>query len=469
MTDGWDTGQRTFDILKSDSSPLFVGCLVTLNEFKSLRKVFNSEEHRRSSWLILSNPKMSSTLNDLHLPLDHKSYPYVMYDRVNKDGTVSFDGMRGIKGELFNILKQTMNFTPHCFENVDLSWGNICDGKWTGLVGDLVEDRADIAVADLDWNYLRSQAVDYPYGWQNGEYHLLMRHVPALENVGNSYTKEFTWPVWLLVMLFGLILCLSLLFGLRQSPYHEEKHLSEIIWLTVAAFCNTGVAVSTVSVSSRMLLLVLYMTVMMLHAYYNSFLISSLTVETDSLPFTTMEGMYKAGTHSFGIFRGTSIEDIFKFSPIPLHKHIWNEMVMANPENLIPSLKPAKTRLCTKNHVILVSDNILWTEDWPCKVRSLPGTYFSTQKSLPLQKNSPLLPAFRFQMKKLVETGIVNRLRRKWKRSLYNPETKISPISLLQASTAFLLLLLGISFALMFLIIEIILAKLQKRHTSTRY
>ncbi|XP_068227818.1 probable glutamate receptor [Palaemon carinicauda] len=167
-------------------------------------------------------------------------YPYIMYDGVNEDGTVSFDSMRGINGELFHVLKQIMNFTPHCFENVDQTWGSLRDGKWIGMVADLVEDRADIAVSDVDLNYVRSQAIDYPFGWQTGGYSLLMRHDPAIWNARNSYTKEFTWQVWLMVVMFGIILCLSLFYVLRHSPHSEEMRLSEVIWLTVAAFCYTG-------------------------------------------------------------------------------------------------------------------------------------------------------------------------------------------------------------------------------------
>ncbi|XP_068213515.1 glutamate receptor 3-like [Palaemon carinicauda] len=392
-----------------------------------------------------------------------QDYRYTMYDGVNQDGTLSFDSMRGMSAELFHILKQTMNFTPRCFENADQLWGSLRDGKWNGLVADLVEDRADIVVSDLDLNYARSQVIDYPYGWQTGGYHMLMRHVPAVGNVSNSYTKEFTWHVWLLIVMFGMMLGLSLVFTFRQSPYHEEMCLSEAIWLIVAAFCNAGIGVSIISVSSRILLLVLYLTIMMLYAYYNSFLISFLTVDTNILPFTTLEGMYEAGTHSFGCIGRTSIEDIIKFSPVPLHNRIWNEIVMADPENLSPSISHAITRLCSKNHVLMATENMLLTIDWPCKVLLLPGTHFVIQRSMPLQKDSSLLAAFRFQMTKIVEVGIVDRLEKKWKRKPDPPETESSAISLLQASPAFFLLLIGIFSSLIVLMIEIVWAKQQNR------
>ncbi|XP_066985852.1 glutamate receptor 3-like [Macrobrachium rosenbergii] len=303
---------------------------------------------------------------------------------------------------------------PHCFITADRMWGSLRDGKWTGMIRDLVEDRADIAVANMDHTYARNQAADFPHGLRTG----------------------------------------------RHSPYQEEKPLSEVIWLIVTAFCNAGEAVSRESTSSRFLLLALYLTTMILHAYYSSFLISSLTVDMNYLPFTDLRTMYEARTHSFGIVGGTGMEDEFKLSPVLLYRSIWDEIVLADPRNLSPSIEDLIKRLCIDQHAVTIGRTYLVSRPLPCKVISLPGYYFASQRSMPVQKDSPLMGVFQFQMRKIVEAGIIDRLERKWMPKLADsPDVDRSPITLLQASTAFYFLLLGHLAALLALIIEIKFAK----------
>ncbi|XP_066953235.1 glutamate receptor 3-like [Macrobrachium rosenbergii] len=258
-------------------------------------------------------------------------------------------------------------------------------------------------------------------------------------------------------------MCLSMFFVFRHSPYSEEKPLSEIIWLIVAAFCNAGETVFAVSISSRLLVLVLYLTTMMLHAYYNSFLISSLTVEKTYLPFTDLQGLYEAKTYSFGVGYGSSKEDYLKMSHIPLHKSIWNEMVLADPLNLSPSIPDLMERVCTHKHASLISRISLRKQLWPCSIFLLPGTYFPHPTTMPIQKDSPLTSTFQFQMRKLSEAGIMRRLEGKWTpNAMESPDSGKTPISILQASTAFCLTLIGHLAALAILAMEIVFAKWQR-------
>ncbi|XP_068223480.1 probable glutamate receptor [Palaemon carinicauda] len=557
------------------SPPLFVGHLLTAKDLMNLKHVFQSMEHRRSSWLILLSHGMISSINELDLPLDNKavfavtskveasksvrvslwdvykiasylppttiylgswsakewrpprdglkeriligSLPdaensdgkelaelgnaislkqpqqlpanplfsrepwerrkdlsglilrcstvqesvYVNIAKVSEDGSIQADDIQGLLGEILHIFRRSLNFTLHCFETPDRRWGSLREGKWNGMVGDLVADRADFALADLDLNHARGQAADFPYGWQSEGYMLVFKYIPAFENAGNSYTKEFTWQAWLSIAIFGITMCLSLSLAFRLSPYHDQQPLSEITWQVVAAFCNAGETVSTRRIAPRFLLLVLYLTTMVLHTFYSSFLTSSLTVEMNYLPFTNMKELYEARTHPFRISSGTSLEDQFKLSPIPLHKRIWNEMLMADPSNLSPSNDDLYRYLCKENYVAMVSRSSLIPRTFPCKVVLLPGIYFGSQKSIPFRKDSPLVSTFRIQMMKIVEAGIMDRLEKKLAPKDTDSPDVLGPVGLLQARAAFLLLLFGHITAVFILIIEMICVRWQ--------
>ena len=52
-------------------------------------------------------------------------------------------------------------FSVNCKEPEDKQFGAVKNGKWTGMVGDIIEERAQIIVAGLDHTYARSQVVDF--------------------------------------------------------------------------------------------------------------------------------------------------------------------------------------------------------------------------------------------------------------------------------------------------------------------
>ncbi|XP_068233982.1 glutamate receptor 1-like [Palaemon carinicauda] len=253
-----------------------------------------------------------------------------------------------------------------------------------------------------------------------------------------------------------MIMCLCLLFVLRHSPYNEERPLTEVLWQVAVAFVNAGETIATVSISSRILLLTLYLMIMIIHAHYNSFLISSFTGEEDYVPFTDMRGMYEARTYSFGIAQGSATEDNIKLSPLPLFKSIWNEIVMADPRNILPVGSSHEKRLCADNYAAIISQSYLKTRVMPCELLVLPGKYFRTQTSMPLQKGSPLLSTVRFQMRRLAEFGILDRVIKKWTMNIESSDIGVTPISALQTSTAFFFLVISYLTALIILAIEII-------------
>ena len=54
-------------------------------------------------------------------------------------------------------------YSGECRKPPDNSYGTIKGESWTGMIGQLVRDEADVAVAPLDQTYERSQVVNYLY------------------------------------------------------------------------------------------------------------------------------------------------------------------------------------------------------------------------------------------------------------------------------------------------------------------
>ena len=54
-----------------------------------------------------------------------------------------------------------MNFTYEVNKPPDRTWGTLKNGKWNGMIRQLVEDEIDIAPVEFTITEIRSQAVDF--------------------------------------------------------------------------------------------------------------------------------------------------------------------------------------------------------------------------------------------------------------------------------------------------------------------
>lgn len=77
-------------------------------------------------------------------------------------------------------------------------------------------------------------------------------------------------------------------------------------------FLFVGTTINFSSYSSRILVIALFLTCVLVYTFYTSFLISALTVNKIMLPFRSLQEMYAKQSYTFGFNGGGSLEDYFK-------------------------------------------------------------------------------------------------------------------------------------------------------------
>ncbi|XP_042234765.1 uncharacterized protein LOC121874605 [Homarus americanus] len=68
----------------------------------------------------------------------------------------------GFLKDMLDVLSIQMNFTYTLYEVCDGSYGSLVDGRWTGVVGEVMYGYAHIGLSNLGANYARSHAVSFP-------------------------------------------------------------------------------------------------------------------------------------------------------------------------------------------------------------------------------------------------------------------------------------------------------------------
>ncbi|GLV32321.1 Ionotropic receptor 68a [Carabus blaptoides fortunei] len=131
----------------------------------------------------------------------------------------------GVEVQILKTLAQQMNFQPHIYEpsNADVEkWGQKRDGKFSGVLGEMVRFRAEIALADLYYSpyHLELMDLSIPY---NTECLTFLTPESTTDNSWMTLVLPFKLYMWLTVILV-LFVVGCILYALAKF----QRHLYEM-------------------------------------------------------------------------------------------------------------------------------------------------------------------------------------------------------------------------------------------------
>ncbi|XP_042222291.1 glutamate receptor 1-like [Homarus americanus] len=224
--------------------------------------------------------------------------------------------------------------------------------------------------------------------------------------------------------------------------------------------CMSGTNLQFFRLPGRMAFITILLTSVLLYNYYTSFLVSALTINKITLPFTDFQSMLKAGTHTFSFNGGGSLENYFRYANNPVWQRVWRDMILTNPKSL--TTVDGLAQVLEGSHAFLINEVYFYTKYYHCGFIALPGVHFPVQKSWPMRKNSPLFPLFDHQLRVMAESGILIRARQTWMKTRDTCEsTQFQAMELSNMVMAFLILGAGMILATFFLLMECIISKCQ--------
>ncbi|KAI4496719.1 hypothetical protein M0804_000529 [Polistes exclamans] len=156
----------------------------------------------------------------------------------------------GFFGELMKLLQEGMNCTL-TYTEAD-SWGlNLLNGTWTGAVGILVKNEADIAGMELMMTSDRLDAIDFTTPVYSTKCRTFIKRPDSTSIKWRAYTSPFGAYIWyfiglLILLSSGLIMIIKIVIKI-VSYYEDFEHspstFSEIIFYVFGAFCNQVLSV----------------------------------------------------------------------------------------------------------------------------------------------------------------------------------------------------------------------------------
>ncbi|XP_011137653.1 glutamate [NMDA] receptor subunit 1 [Harpegnathos saltator] len=232
------------------------------------------------------------------------------FNTTNHEDTRMFC-CRGYCMDLLKELSKTINFTYSLALSPDGQFGSYMiknssvGGKkeWTGLIGEIVSEQADMIVAPLTINPERAEFIEFskPFKYQGIT---ILEKKPSRSSTLVSFLQPFSNTLWILVMGSVHVVALALYLLDRFSPFGRFKaagaenaeddalNLSSAIWFAWGVLLNSGIGEGTPrSFSARVLGMVWAGFAMIIVASYTANLAAFLVLER---PKTKLTGINDA-------------------------------------------------------------------------------------------------------------------------------------------------------------------------------
>ena len=213
----------------------------------------------------------------------------------------------------------------------------------------------------------------------------------------------------------------------------------------------------TLSVSIRVVMLVICFFGMLNYFVYNAGMISFLMVQESELPINTLQDILDNPQYQLLVSRGTSDKSYFTSSNYELHKKLLSKI---NQEGgLISGYDEGEELIKNDSHKVLFVES--WFGDvyksFPCEVVTTGHTFGSVQGTWPFQNQSPYADLFGYHARRMVDLGLTSHMNRKRgdiKCTTKQDET-FRPFGYGEVQTLFAISGIGYIMAIIYCIIEL--------------
>ncbi|XP_067681602.1 glutamate receptor-like [Haliotis asinina] len=411
-------------------------------------------------------PNKKYKWNGVHLLLSTKPWPGF----VEKTTVANKTAYSGMCIDLLHSMVDAINFTYTIEEVEDGEWGAIVNGSWTGLVRQLKDREIDIALADIGIHASRDVVMDYVYpSYKTEVIDILYR----IHNESELSLKQLTTPLQP-VALLSIALCLGIvtvLFVLVEyadgvRPKTFPLLLWEAAWYMIGSILSQGGSLRPKSCSGRVLVSSWWLFCLVFAAMYSATLTVSFCVQRKVVPFTSLEQLVQDSDYTWGMFDGSINTLLFGTSDNPLYKETYNrlmEFAQKDPSVLSKDIESHLHKVINSKYAFISSRNTLevMVERAPeGVVLTMVGeNIHPSGVALGVPTDSPLLPELQWVMRNIKETGIMEH----WVDKYWNttPSTATTafqlggePLPLKKLSRIFFIVGLGLSTALVMLVVE---------------
>ncbi|XP_018309331.1 glutamate receptor ionotropic, kainate 2 isoform X2 [Mycetomoellerius zeteki] len=404
--------------------------------------------------------------------------PYVML----KNGG-NFSGNTRYEGFCIDLLKEIahmVGFTYRIELVPDGKYGvyDYETGEWNGIVRQLMDKKADLAVGSMTINYARERVIDFTKPFMNLGISILFKVPTSHQARLFSFMNPLAIEIWLYVLAAYVLVSVTMFVVARFSPYEwnnphpchpgteiveNQFSLSNSFWFTIGTLMQQGSDLNPKATSTRIVGGIWWFFTLIIISSYTANLAAFLTVERMITPIENAEDLASQTDIAYGTLDSGSTMTFFRDSMVETYKKMWRFMENKKPSVFVPTYEEGIQRVLQGDYAFLMESTMLdYIVQRDCNLTQIGGLLDTKGYGIATPMGSPWRDKISLAILELQEKGEIQILYDKWwkspgdtcMRTEKGKENKANSLGVDNIGGVFVVLLCGLAFAVLIAIFE---------------
>ncbi|KAG9351467.1 hypothetical protein JZ751_022717, partial [Albula glossodonta] len=274
------------------------------------------------------------------------------------------------------------------------------NGTWTGMVGELISRKADLAVAGLTITAEREKVIDFSKPFMSLGISILYR-VHLVRNLIGLTPYEWYNPHPCLKGRCNLVI--------------NQYSLGNSFWFPVGGFMQQGSAIAPRALSTRCVSGVWWAFTLIIISSYTANLAAFLTVQRMEVPIESVDDLADQTAIEYGTMHGGSTMTFFQNSRYQTYQRMWNFMHSKQPGVFVKSTEEGIARVLNSNYAYLLESTMNeYYRQRNCNLTQIGGLLDTKGYGIGMPLGSVYRDEFDLAILKLQEENRLEILKRKW-------------------------------------------------------
>ncbi|XP_034174059.1 glutamate receptor ionotropic, kainate 2 [Osmia lignaria lignaria] len=350
--------------------------------------------------------------------------------------------------------------------------------EWNGIVRELMEKRADLAVASMTINYARESVIDFTKPFMNLGIGILFKVPSSQPTRLFSFMNPLAVEIWLYVLAAYMLVSFTLFVMARFSPYEwnnphpclaesdvveNQFNVSNSFWFITGTFLRQGSGLNPKATSTRIVGGIWWFFTLIIISSYTANLAAFLTVERMITPIENAADLAEQTEIAYGTLEGGSTMTFFRDSKIGIYQKMWRFMESKSPSVFVKSYEDGVKRVLEGDYAFLMESTMLdYAVQRDCNLTQIGGLLDSKGYGIATPKGSPWRDKISLAILELQEKGVIQILYDKWwkntgdvcNRDEKSKESKANALGVENIGGVFVVLLCGLALAILVAILE---------------
>ncbi|PAA92177.1 hypothetical protein BOX15_Mlig030089g10 [Macrostomum lignano] len=338
--------------------------------------------------------------------------------------------------EMLNLIADHLkfNYTVQLVKDNNYGAANGTDSQgrdtWNGMIGELINHEADLAVASLTITYEREKVIDFTTPFMSLGLSILFKKPAKKKPHLFSFLQPLSVHVWGYMLVAYITVSFVLFVVARFSPYEwrnphpcnpdtevleNQFSLINSLWFNIGSLMQQGSEISPRALSTRLVSGIWWFFTLIMISSYTANLAAFLTVERMQSPIESVEDLAGQNKIKYGTLSGGSTYQFFKLSKgIDVFKRMWDYM-SKRPDVFVNKTEEGIARVKRGDYAFILEST--WNEYYTqrnCDLMRVGGLLDSKGYGIGLPSGSPYRDMISESILMFQKSQDLENLRRRW-------------------------------------------------------